>query len=110
MSDDIKRIDIAEFRRLGLLQEVNRLFFHPRGLALEVVATDGEPERLGGIWDYRDDPEGMGFADNMISPTSAATVQAMFDCHLVACQELFGTLDGIQPLPDHELEGEDFNA
>ena len=60
----IKRMDIAEFRRLGYLQEVNRCFLHKLGLALEVVIDDktGE-ERLGGIWDYRDDPEGMAFGD-----------------------------------------------
>lgn len=60
MTDEIKRISIKEFRALGFLQEANRQFFHPHGLALEVVIDDetGE-ERLGGIWDYRDDPEGI---------------------------------------------------
>jgi hypothetical protein len=29
-----KRMCIKEFRELGLLHEVNRLFFHPLGLAL----------------------------------------------------------------------------
>lgn len=58
-----KRIPIGEFRELGFLQEVNRQFFHPRGLALEVIlGADGE-ERLGGIWDYREDPEGILFSD-----------------------------------------------
>ncbi len=33
---DIKHIDIKEFRATGFLQESNRLFFHPHGLALEV--------------------------------------------------------------------------
>ncbi len=43
-----------------MLAEVNRLFFHPLGLALEAIVDDetGE-EKLGGIWDYRDDPEGI---------------------------------------------------
>lgn len=60
MSDEIKRIPIKEFRALGFLQEANRQFFHPHGLALEVVIdTDTGEERLGGIWDYRDDPEGV---------------------------------------------------
>jgi hypothetical protein len=36
---DIKRIDIADFRAAGYL-EANRLFFHPLGLALEVVVED----------------------------------------------------------------------
>jgi hypothetical protein len=43
---------------------LNRQFLHPLGLALEVIINDetGE-ETLGGIWDYRDDPEGMFFND-----------------------------------------------
>lgn len=64
MTDEIKRIPIKEFRALGFLQEANRQFFHPHGLALEVVVDDltGE-ERLGGVWDYRDDPEGVLFGN-----------------------------------------------
>lgn len=59
---DIKRIDIAEFRSEGYLQELNRRFLHPLGLALEVMVDDDGTERLGGVWDYRDDPEGINFA------------------------------------------------
>jgi hypothetical protein len=59
---EIKRIDIAEFRSEGYLQELNRLFLHPLGLALEVVVEDDGTERLGGVWDYRDDPEGIYYA------------------------------------------------
>lgn len=54
-----KRIDIKEFREQGFLQELNRQFLHPLGLALEIVREDDGTERLGGIWDYRDDPEGI---------------------------------------------------
>lgn len=55
-----KYMPIREFREAGFLQELNRQFLHPLGLALEVTVDDetGE-ERLGGIWDYRDDPHGM---------------------------------------------------
>lgn len=58
----IKHLDIKEFREHGYLQEVNRQFFHPLGLALEVNVDEktGE-ETLGGIWDYREDPEGIYF-------------------------------------------------
>ena len=59
--DDINRMDIAEFREFGYLQELNRGFLHPLGLALEVVVDDDGTERLGGVWDYRDDPEGMRY-------------------------------------------------
>ena len=56
---DIKRIDIKEFREKGYLQELNRRFLHPLGFALEVVINDDGTERLGGIWDYREDKEGI---------------------------------------------------
>jgi hypothetical protein len=56
---EIKRMDIKEFREMGLLAELNRAFLHPLGLAIEVIVEDDGTEKLGGIWDYRDDPEGM---------------------------------------------------
>ncbi len=58
---DIKRIDIKEFREKGYLQEVNRCFLHPLGLAIEIVIEEDGTEKLGGIWDYRDDEEGIHF-------------------------------------------------
>ena len=65
---EIKRINIKEFRGEGFLQEANRLFFHPLGLALEVIINEEtKEEKLGGIWDYRDDPEGMLYSENSIS-------------------------------------------
>ena len=60
-ADNIKRISIKEFRALGYLQELNRCFLHPLGLALETIINDDGSEKLGGIWDYRDDPEGNIF-------------------------------------------------
>lgn len=67
VTEEVKRIDIKEFREKGFLQEANRKFFHPLGLALEVIINDetGE-ETLGGVWDYREDPEGNFFSDDMI--------------------------------------------
>lgn len=68
------RIDIREFRELGYLQELNRQFLHPLGLALEVVVEDDGRERLGGVWDYRDDPEGIYYAGDLdhLAPKAAA--------------------------------------
>lgn len=63
---DIKYIDVKEFRELGFLQEANRQFFHPLGLALEVVVDEDGEESLGNIWDYRDDPEGILYSEDMI--------------------------------------------
>jgi hypothetical protein len=53
-------LDITEFRLTGLLQEVNRQFFHPIGLALYVHIDDEGVTKLGGIW-KDDDPEGWVF-------------------------------------------------
>lgn len=58
---DVKRIDIKEFREKGYLQEVNRCFLHPLGLALEITIEEDGTEKLKGIWDYRDDEEGIHF-------------------------------------------------
>lgn len=98
--DTINYMDIGEFQSEGYLQEVNRQFLHPHGLALEVRASSedviekmidqvydefmAEPiteqntralirralqmagiepnkKRIYGVWDYRDDPEGIQF-------------------------------------------------
>lgn len=57
--DERKYMDIKEFRAKGYLQEANRLFFHPLGLALEIMLEADGSEHLSGIWDYREDPEGI---------------------------------------------------
>lgn len=76
MNGSVKRMDIAEFRRLGYLQEVNRQFFHPLGLALEVVEVEEDGSmRLGGIWDCRDDPEGMIFEERSLDLVKARYVE-----------------------------------
>lgn len=76
MRNDIERMDIKEFREMGLLAELNRTFFHPLGLALEIVIDDesGE-EKLGGIWDYRDDPEGMLYSKDFFPAEKIKTAQ-----------------------------------
>ena len=55
----MKRIDIKEFQEKGYLQEVNRRFLHPLGLALEIVQQENGDITLGGIWDSREDEEGI---------------------------------------------------
>lgn len=55
----INIINIKEFRKKGYLQELNRRFLHPLGLALEVLIDEAGIEKLGDIWDYRNDEEGI---------------------------------------------------
>lgn len=100
MSDDIKRIDIAEFRRLGFLQEVNRQFLHPLGLALEVHIESDGTERLGGVWDYRDDPEGITYEGELPDAAKAASVAAERAKHAAARRALFGAV--VQPVATPE--------
>lgn len=59
-----KQIDLTEFRDLGILQELNRQFLHPLGLAIFVtVADDGKVLQIGGVYDFRDDPDGVLYAN-----------------------------------------------
>ena len=59
---EIKKMDGKEFREMGLLQEINRFFLHPLGLALEFRQDDKGNDSINGIWDCREDPEGVLFA------------------------------------------------
>src|SRR4051812_36826368 len=60
---EIKKMDIKEFVEKGFLQEANRLFFHPIGMALEVEINDNGEYKFGGIWDYREDEEGILYGE-----------------------------------------------
>ena len=73
---EINYMDIAEFRSLGYLQEINRLFLHPLGLALAVNVEEDGAASLAGIWDYREDPEGITFGSGMIEAEKIAAVKA----------------------------------
>jgi hypothetical protein len=93
---DIKRMSVKEFRELGLLQEVNRRVLHPCGLALEVIVDKetGE-ESFGGVWDYRDDPEGLIYRDKDLDLDKAASVMDLIGAKEFVRLERFGYV--IQP-------------
>lgn len=97
MSDEPKKMSIAEFREQGYLQELNRQFLHPLGLALEVVREGDGTERLGGVWDYRDDPEGMIYGPNMIDAGKTQTIFERARNMAVTRKEKLGFF--IQPAP-----------
>lgn len=52
-----RKMSLAAFRRAGFLQESNRLFFHPRGLALalQVDTKTGRPNGKVEVLDHRAD-------------------------------------------------------
>lgn len=60
---------VREFVELGLLQEVNRRLLHPMGLALSVAIPDdgGDWAFNDAVYDCRLDPEGMIFAEEMLT-------------------------------------------
>lgn len=64
MSDTHRLENPAQFfMDSGLLFQINRQVLHPLGLALEVITDDetGEATGFGGVWDYRDEDEGIRF-------------------------------------------------
>jgi hypothetical protein len=91
---------IEEFAASGLLQEVNRQFFHPLGLALAVGHDDETDEwKLVGILDGRDDPEGFEFRD--LTPAQADRGRAIVaeqERRLAIRRERLGF--GVEPLPE----------
>jgi hypothetical protein len=100
-----KWMNLQEFVDSGFLQEANRQFFHPLGLALavEFVVKDGDHEITGlaGIRDSRDDIEGYAFSDNFLDSDDArkkaATVEEEHEKHVMPRCILFG--DAVQPIP-----------
>lgn len=102
-------LTVEDFRRLGLLQEINRLVLHPAGLAMQITVND--PEELQArsfeacILDVRDDPEGMVFdfgpapaTDPAGAVAKAQAYQGLVEALRPAREALFGA--AIQPLPE----------
>jgi hypothetical protein len=87
---DIKRMDIKEFRETGYLQELNRQFLHPFGLALEVIVEEDGTETLGGVWDYRNDPEGLRFNDDEIDLNKIRRVENILTERIPSRKEKLG--------------------
>jgi hypothetical protein len=102
-----KLIDIAELREFGFLQEVNRCFFHPLGLALAININDYGIESLGCVWDSREDPEGFQFdyknRDSKYIVQALAkmeNVNALRDSKTERRKKLFGAV--IEPISEKD--------
>lgn len=98
----VKRMSAKEFREQGFLRELNRNFLHPLGLALEVVVEEDGREFFDGVWDCRDDPEGIVFAEDSIAGDDAVAqadaIAALRDSKVSARQKLLGQRSTIQSL------------
>lgn len=106
--DPVTYMDAREFQAEGYLQELNRQFLHPLGLALEIRGSKRRwwewllrrPRRwqIGGVWDFRYDPEGMNFGD-MDNPERVAkkrAIDALWEAREPARVEAMGYM--IQPV------------
>ena len=90
---------MKEFMDEGYLQEINRQFLHPLGLALAVdVQEDGV--KFDGIWDSRDDPEGFLFGDlsKDSNKEKAENIKTLVTKKLAYRRNKFGY--SIQPIGD----------
>lgn len=95
--DKIQLMNIREFQEAGYLQEVNRQFLHPLGLALSIEFNDeNDCWRLYGIWDYRDDPEGIIFDHGILKQVKADRVHAEQVGKAIARIRRFGFI--VQPI------------
>lgn len=102
MMSEMKRMSLQKFRDGGFLQEVNRQFFHPLGLALEVITDEtGDVLRLGGIWDCRDDLHGLVFDDTDLSREKAENVARWYSEMHERRYNALGYM--VQPVPDEEI-------
>lgn len=97
-----KTMTVKEFREQGYVQELNRRFLHPLGLALEVVIEEDGTESFGGVWDYRDDPAGMMFGEGMIDAEKAIRIHQEGEEKYKVRDERFGWYT--QPFKDRPDE------
>lgn len=92
-----KVMKIDEFQNAGYLQEVNRQFLHPLGLALQIKVDPATRQKsLYAITDNRDDPEGMIFDPELLSLAKAERIEQEMETKAQARLEQLGYV--IQPV------------
>ncbi len=107
---ELKKMSVKDFREGGYLQELNRQFLHPLGLALEVVVGDDEhdegnhPESFGLVWDSRDDPEGYWYDlansdDERVDRHRANAAKIKAEQETMAKTRLVGLGFVVEPIP-----------
>ncbi len=94
---DRKYLDARTLVDGGYLQEANRQFFHPLGLALAL--EDGALR----VWDCRDDPEGICFADGLPLRAKATHIAVTEGSRYAARKTALGYW--VQPLPPAVAKG-----
>jgi len=95
-------LDLEELRSAGYLQEVNRVFFHPLGLAL-AIQPDNPNEPLF-VLDRRDDLEGFVFDDEAGLREKADLVDTQRQLRRIPRMEKLGYF--VQPVEPFNNHGE----
>ena len=97
---NLNKLTADEFRNEGLLQEVNRLFFHPRGLELEIVQDKYGELHFGMVRDYRNTGTTPTLPNQVVLSDTAEDVAhyiaESFDIHSKLRKQELGYV--IQPL------------
>ena len=93
--EDVRVMATDELAETGIVQEVNRRFLHPLGLALLPVGNDTF-HIVGAVRDE----EGWVYDDSDLDPEKAKEVDDMLSEALERRKEGLGF--GIQPVPDGE--------
>jgi len=97
-----KLISARELLTSGYVQEANRLFFHPLGLAL-AVRQEGDHYSFEGVWDARDDPEGFVFGEG-VDEAKAYAVGRQWDRRARVRQAALGFLtQPVGPYDPHPI-------
>lgn len=101
--DEAKWAPLEQLWALGVLQEANRQFFHPLGLAMcwSMPTEPGEDWSIVGFLDARDDPEAWIFAPGAIDPEKVRRVAEFRELFRPVREAMFGST--IQPV--HGREG-----
>jgi len=96
-------INVKEFTDFGYLQEVNRRFFHPLGLAMTVEEEENGTTVITGIQDWCSDPEGGFFCAGVLNKQKQENVDAAWYEKLpvrLKQQEFLVSSKGIQLLEE----------
>lgn len=84
----LKTVTPKELLDWGLIFEINRSVLHPLGLAIAVEMTEkGEVFFSNGVWDSRDDPEGIIFAKDAFERGDAKYQNFMDKFGTARCEE-----------------------
>lgn len=83
-----KVMSATEFREEGYLQELNRCFLHPLGLALATtIDHEAGTEVFGPVYDCRSDPEGIIFDDEVVGSEEFQEKHGKVLGEIVRCSE-----------------------